>query len=593
MRLTGFDFSYIKSFKSLSFDLDQTWVLVGQNDHGKSSILKALDIVLNSLNVPAGASALAVTKLHPDLAERLLPVFPVNAKARRITLHYNEDGNSRRLYVTVRADLSFVIHEKIVRNPQTTENAVKVLERLREKNHYLLIPALRDTSSRSFQRLFSRTLEEYGLSKIIPKKAGGTPREYRALKEIRDRVTETIKPFVDKGLIPDIGKHLGFNPQHTLALKFDIDVQDVGEWIMNNLRLGFQVTENAEATVGLSEAGSGVQSAVLLALYRLVQQAESSPDVNYLFAVEEPEAFLHPQKQKELFSAISGGRTNNVRFLITTHSPYIVSDTPFTKLGLVRKEKQFSTFHTPVIATNRDIEIFDAYSDEVNSKLFFADKVILVEGDSDRLVIETLLRKKLGALAHSYTVLSASGNRNFSPYLRMIRAWSTAGIRPLVVTDFDSLTVNGERAIFKGVKDAGFSLTKETQFLKEIDDAIDKDEDLYASIADKARAFFEHAGIDVFVFTSDLEYALVTDQSKASVGKLLSGLDGKDYSKGYTLSQIRRLIGSKTIPISANNNPPFKKPFVHRKIADAMDLASAHSDIERLLDSVEKSGSQR
>ncbi len=74
MKITAIEFSHIKSFKASSVHLEKTSVLVGQNDHGKSSILKVLDIVINQLDedtVAAGA-------LHPDLAERLLPIFPVN-----------------------------------------------------------------------------------------------------------------------------------------------------------------------------------------------------------------------------------------------------------------------------------------------------------------------------------------------------------------------------------------------------------------------------------------------------------------------------------------------------------------------------------
>lgn len=41
MKIKSFEFAYIKAFKSLKFDLEKTSVLIGQNDHGKSSILKA------------------------------------------------------------------------------------------------------------------------------------------------------------------------------------------------------------------------------------------------------------------------------------------------------------------------------------------------------------------------------------------------------------------------------------------------------------------------------------------------------------------------------------------------------------------------
>ena len=52
MKLKAIEFAYIKAFKSMRFDLDKTSVLIGQNDHGKSSILKAIDIVLNQVNIP-------------------------------------------------------------------------------------------------------------------------------------------------------------------------------------------------------------------------------------------------------------------------------------------------------------------------------------------------------------------------------------------------------------------------------------------------------------------------------------------------------------------------------------------------------------
>jgi len=224
MKIKSFQFTYIKAFKSLNFDLSKTSVLIGQNDHGKSSILKAIDIVLNQLD----EETLAAGALHPDLAERLLPLFPVEAKARRITLVYDDAGVEKQLHVTVRTDLTFTVLEAIKRNAKTTKEAIEVLKQLRRQNRFVLIPALRDAASPRFQELFSRMLKEYGLSKIIPQKAGGTPKEYRTLKDIRDQVSTTIKPYINDSLLPEIEKHFGFTTQHKLALKFDIDVRHIG-----------------------------------------------------------------------------------------------------------------------------------------------------------------------------------------------------------------------------------------------------------------------------------------------------------------------------------------------------------------------------
>lgn len=585
MKIKSFEYAYVKAFKSLRFDLGRTSVLIGQNDHGKSSILKIIDIVLNQLD----AETLTLGALHPDLAELLLPIFPVNAKARRITITYENGGREKQLHVTVRADLTFTVLENVERNAKTTPAAIEVLKKLREHNKFVLIPALRDASSPRFQELFSRMLREHGLSKIIPQKAGGTPREYRTLKDIRDKISSTIKPYINEALLPQIEKYFGFKTQHKLALKFDVDVQDVGEWILDNLRLGFQMTDDGEATLALSEAGTGVQSGVLLALHRLEQQAAENPSSQFILAVEEPEAFLHPQKQKELYQDIRAAQSANLRVIVTTHSPYIVAETPFTRLGLVKKDGQHSALYIAEVKDAKEQETFDAYSDEVNSLLFFADKVVFVEGESDARVIKLLLEKKFGAQAHRISIISASGNTNFSPFLRMIRAWSAANIPHLVVTDFDSLTKSTERAALVGAKAAGYSLAGETAFHAKVDAALDKEEAEFSKVSEDATTLFNFAGLNVFVFTSDLENALITSTNKVAAARVLTEVaaNGADYSIGYDLNTLKRQIGSKGVPMNAMDKPPFKKPFIHRRIADTIDLDNSHPDIERLLAAID------
>lgn len=585
MKIKSFEFAYIKAFKSLKLNFEKTSVLVGQNDHGKSSILKVIDIVLNQLD----ETVLKLGALHPDLAERLLPLFPVDSKARRITITYSHKGKDKHLHITVRTDLTFTVLEKIERSAKTTQEAISVLKQLREHNRFALIPAMRDATSPAFQDLFSRMLRVHGLAKIIPDKAGGTPKEYRKLKDIRDSISNTIKPFINAALLPKIEEEFGYKTQHKLALKFDVDVQEIGEWILDNLSLGFEMPGNNDATLALSEAGSGVQSGVLLALHRVEQQAAANPNIQFILAVEEPEAFLHPQKQKELYQGIRAAASENLRVIVTTHSPYIIAETPFSRLGLVKKDGQHSALHVAEILSQREQETFDAYSNEVNSSLFFADKVLLVEGESDARVIKFLLEKKLGAGAHRISILSASGNKNFSPFLRMIRAWSSAKIPHLIVTDFDSLTKSTERAVLTGAKEAGYVLAGEAAFLTKVDSALDKGEPEFTDAAVNATTIFGSAGLNVFVFSSDLEYSLITATNKAAASTVLTSLSktGNDFSHGYSLDDLRRQIGSKGLPMKKNEDATFKKPFVHQKIAATIALENSHPDIARLIAAIE------
>lgn len=332
-----------------------------------------------------------------------------------------------------------------------------------------------------------------------------------------------------------------------------------------------------------------MQSGVLLALHRLEHKAAQTPDVQFILAVEEPEAFLHPQKQKELYQNIRSVQSDNLKVIVTTHSPYVVSETPFTKLGLVRRDGQHSVLHVADVKDEGERETFDAYSDDVNALLFFADKVVFVEGESDARVIKHLLEKKLGAAAHRISVISAAGNQNFSPFLRMIRAWTTAKLPHLVVTDFDSLTKSTDRAIMVGAKAAGYKLPDEPALHVQVDTALDKGEAEFAAAASAARVQFAAAGLNVFVFTSDMEFSLLTQANKDAVALLLNEIGGTraDYRTGYDINQIRRHLGSKGVPLNAIEKPPFKKPYVHRKIAATIDLSSAHPDIVNLLNAIE------
>ncbi len=582
MKLVGLKLAYIKSFKTLDWNIARTKVIIGQNDHGKSSILKILNFVLNEIT----DYHLDQGFLEPALAEKLIPAFSTSARARRITLIVQEKSKYKELYIDIGRNYSIKVHDKITRGAKTTPAGKKLFTKIRSKNRFELVPAIRDVSSEIYKQLFSTTLQQHGLSKLKPKAAGGTQREYRELLAIRNSIDEIIQPYVHKRLLPKLSDEFGFTPQHELLLTFNKDTEAIAEWIQSNLQLGFKLGKEAEEYISIDEAGTGIQSALLLALIRLKNRSEADKNVHFFLAIEEPETFLHPQKQKELYSSIKGLESDNLTIIITTHSPYIVSESKFSSLGIVRKDDKFSNLHTVKSVPPKDMDIFDSYSGEVNSQLFFADKVILVEGESDKRVIETILHRKFGAKSFRYTVISAAGNRNFSPYLKMINCWKELKIPHLVVTDFDSLTAGSDRAMNTGAKAAGYLLNAEQLLNQNVDDAIQKDEGEYRKIAIQAANFYARSGLEVFIWTCDLEYALISDSKIDPIVRELSAANNSSYS-GYTCAQLRTLIGSKGIPLNSGSDA-LKKPYIHQKLSWHLDLDDTESDVYRLIQAINK-----
>src|SRR5439155_13390880 len=99
----------------------------------------------------------------------------------------------------------------------------------------------------------------------------------------------------------------------------------------------------------------------------------------------EPELHIHPQMQeKYLQIMLTAQKDQSMQFIVATHSSIFVN--PDTISGVHRFFKDDNGFTNVVTANDIKIEDIDLvrilrYTD--SSKIFFSNKVILVEGDTD------------------------------------------------------------------------------------------------------------------------------------------------------------------------------------------------------------------
>lgn len=169
--------------------------------------------------------------------------------------------------------------------------------------------------------------------------------------------------------------------------------------------------------------GEGRINQIYLSLWASQNQLTEISNEVSIICIEEPEAYLHPHQQREVATYL--GRTLQGQVILSSHSPYIVSE--FSPNSIIRLYKQ-DTHDTSVASDGcskvigEGIEDFGYRMSVIPAEAFFSDCVILVEGPSEMVFYKTLAKQigiELDRL--NISVLSVDGV-SFPTYMKILNA---------------------------------------------------------------------------------------------------------------------------------------------------------------------------
>jgi putative ATP-dependent endonuclease of the OLD family len=250
---------------------------------------------------------------------------------------------------------------------------------------------------------------------------GRIARKYRLLLE-KDSGTAKTEFYADKqiqsltNVLTGLGYKWSLVTTNALTNQYDVQLEKQGTTFR----------------VGAASSGEKELLTYVFSIYALnVTDA--------LIVIDEPELHLHPKWQVTLLNLFEElSRETRNQFILATHSPAFVTPASIQYVSRVYAENQQSA----IIRLNKEDlpdrkQLFSIVNSQNNERVFFADKVILVEGISDRIVFETIFSElKIAGPRPLYEIVSVGGKYFFGAYRLVLEA---CRIRYAIVADLDYL----------------------------------------------------------------------------------------------------------------------------------------------------------
>lgn len=168
-----------------------------------------------------------------------------------------------------------------------------------------------------------------------------------------------------------------------------------------------------------------------------------------ILLLEEPEVHLHPALIKKLLKIIEQKNNDNQLF-ITTHSPLFIHTTNLHRLFRVTKEHGTTKVHSPRLSGHHlNYTRLTQELNAENTEMLFADKVLLVEGSSDHILMRGLIDRFYSG-ERNIKVVQIYGKSNIDIYTELLEVFD---LPYLVLFDHDALYDIGIKIIQKRVKE--------------------------------------------------------------------------------------------------------------------------------------------
>lgn len=482
IRVAGF-----RGLNNLEISLAKVVVLIGANNCGKTSLLKALSLVLGDYfrwiseeDFHIGSDEKKVSQIIVDIR-----IVPFDGKIRSAKFnedwatefgyHIRSEANGNQ-YLPVRArsntnsikggfetEKLFLEKWPSIEN-WTTEKIKTTKANKLESLHFLSVEAQRDVH----QDLKAKT-------SYIGRVLSNVSYDTSAIEGLEEQIKNINLEAVEKSeTLKKLKHHLeklhnSFEGAGTAEITpFPKKFRDLSK------NFSIHIGEGREGVFPMEYHGMGTRSwasfLTVKAFSDLIAEkhaAEVKPFFSIL-AAEEPEAHLHPNAQKALYRQLSD---TSGQVVVSTHSPYLAALANCQNLRLLKRNEGKVTSHIlSILKGSEEERRLEREILNTRGEILFSKAIVLCEGETEEQALPRLFSRFFNQEAFefglSFVGVSGSGAK-YKPFLQLCRDFE---IPFFIFSDGEDQPVQSLKKVYEEVfNPQKFEDCKSITILKDVD----------------------------------------------------------------------------------------------------------------------------
>lgn len=458
-----------RSLENVELELEEINILIGQNNVGKSNLMKALDMAFNGSRIISeddiyvkegehltkGKKAIIDIKICPiedgeikkDFSDFWTGVF-----TDRWIITDEINGS----YVGIRTIIEYDIKKNdyiVIRKPIIEWN--DSIEESKTGRKQLFTSDMHDFINHFYMDAHRDVTEDIRNRKsYFGRATSRVDLDEKKVEELEEKLNSVNLEIVSKIAainetkvnLSKIGKTLG-------NTKSVVQIEPLSRKI-SDLHKGMDITfkDGNAATFSVAQHGMGTRSwisfltlgAYVDFFHKSIKKEEEEADDLVILSLEEPEAHLHPQAQRQIYQQLIEFKGQKI---VSTHATSILAQADLKNIVQLKK-KDGKTYVNRFNIENYSTEEIEKIEREViktHGELIFSNIIVLCEGITEEQALPIYFKEFFG-IDPTYMGINiiGIGGQNYKSYMKFIKEFD---INWYVFSD-------GEKGVIQCVKNA-------------------------------------------------------------------------------------------------------------------------------------------